>query len=48
MKCRNFKNLVNVQNAVKPMIQIKVEDLDANENMLNTWKIYWPVQSELL
>ena len=36
MKCRNFKNLVNVQNAVKPMIQIKVEDLDANENMLNT------------
>lgn len=36
MKCRNFKNLINVQNAVKPMMQVKVEDLDANENLLNT------------
>ncbi|MFR6509531.1 MAG: hypothetical protein ACLUPF_09185 [Dorea sp.] len=37
MKCRNFKNLVNVQNAVKPMIQIKgIGRFGCNENMLNT------------
>ena len=35
MKCRNFKNLVNVQNAVKPMMLVKVEDLDLDENLLN-------------
>ena len=36
MKCRNYRNMVGVQNAVKPMVKVDVEDLDADENLLNT------------
>lgn len=36
MKCRNYKNLVNVQNAAKPMLPINVSALDKNPFLLNT------------
>jgi len=36
MKCRNYKNLVNVQNAAKPMLSIKVSDLDCDPFLINT------------
>lgn len=36
MKYRNYRNIVNTQNAAKPMLQVRIEDLDAREELLNT------------
>lgn len=36
MKCRNYKNLVNVQNAAKPMLSISVSALDKDPFLINT------------
>lgn len=36
MKYRNYRNIINVQNTVKPMVAIDVADLDADPNLLNT------------
>lgn len=36
MKYRNYKNIVNTQNAVKPMIAIDVAELDYDPELLNT------------
>lgn len=36
MKYRNYKNIVNTQNAVKPMLAIDVSELDYDAELLNT------------
>lgn len=36
MKYRNYKNIINTQNAAKPMLAIDVNDLDKNPFLLNT------------
>lgn len=36
MKYRNYKNLVNTQNAAKPMLAIDVSELDYDPELLNT------------
>lgn len=36
MKYRNFKNIVNTQNAAKPMVAADINMFDAQENFLNT------------
>ncbi len=36
MKYRNYKNIVNTQNAAKPMLAIDVNELDKNPFLLNT------------
>ena len=36
MKYRNFKNIVNTQNAAKPMVAADINLFDAQENYLNT------------
>lgn len=36
MKYRNYKNIVNTQNAAKPMVAADVNDFDTQENYLNT------------
>jgi P4 family phage/plasmid primase-like protien len=36
MKYRNYRNIVNVQNTVKPMVAIDVSTLDYDPNLLNT------------
>lgn len=36
MKYRNYRNIVNVQNTVKPMVAINVSTLDLDPNLLNT------------
>ena len=36
MRYRNYRNIINVQSTVKPMVAIDVSDLDKDENMLNT------------
>lgn len=36
MKYRNFKNIVNTQNAAKPMLAIDVNELDKNPFLINT------------
>lgn len=36
MKYRNYKNLVNAQNAAKPMLAIDVSELDYDPELLNT------------
>ena len=36
MKYRNYRNIINVQNTVKPMVAINVSQLDLDPNLLNT------------
>ena len=36
MKYRNYRNIVNVQNTVKPMVALDVSGLDLNPKLLNT------------
>ena len=36
MKYRNYRNIVNVQNTVKPMVALDVSGLDLNSKLLNT------------
>ncbi len=36
MKYRNYKNIVNMMNACKPMVAIDVSELDYDEELLNT------------
>lgn len=36
MKYRNFKNIVNTQNAAKPMLAIDISELDYDAELLNT------------
>ena len=36
MKYRNYKNIVNTQNAAKPMVAVDISMFDAKENYLNT------------
>ena len=36
MKCRNYRNLVNFQNAAKPMLSINVSELDKDPFLINT------------
>lgn len=36
MKYRNYKNIVNTQNAAKPMVATNINMFDAQENFLNT------------
>ena len=36
MKYRNYKNIVNTQNAAKPMVAVDISMFDAQENYLNT------------
>lgn len=36
MKYRNYKNIVNVQNAAKPMLALDVSELDYDPELLNT------------
>ena len=36
MKYRNYKNIVNTQNAAKPMLAIDVSELDYDPELLNT------------
>ena len=36
MKYRNYRNIVNVQNTVKPMVAMDVSQLDLDPNLLNT------------
>ena len=36
MKYRNYRNIVNVQNTVKPMVAVDVSELDADPFLLNT------------
>ena len=36
MKYRNYRNIINVQNTVKPMVAINVSQLDVDPNLLNT------------
>ncbi len=36
MKYRNYKNIVNTQNAAKPMLAIDVNELDKDPNLINT------------
>ena len=36
MKYRNYKNIVNTQNAAKPMVATDINLFDAQENYLNT------------
>lgn len=36
MRYRNYRNIINVQSTVKPMVAIDVSELDKNPNLLNT------------
>ena len=36
MKCRNYRNLVNFQNAAKPMLSINMNELDKDPFLINT------------
>lgn len=36
MKYRNYRNIINVQSTVKPMVSIDVSQLDIDPNLLNT------------
>ena len=36
MKCRNYRNLINFQNAAKPMLSINVSELDKDPFLINT------------
>ena len=36
LRYRNYKNIVNFQNAAKPMLAIDVSELDKDPNLLNT------------
>lgn len=36
MKYRNYRNIINVQNTVKPMVAVDVSELDADPFLLNT------------
>ena len=36
MRYRNYRNIINVQSTVKPMVAVDVSDLDKDENLLNT------------
>ena len=36
MRCRNYRNLINFQNAAKPMLAINVSELDKDPFLINT------------
>ena len=36
LRYRNFKNIINTQNAAKPMVAVDISRFDAQENFLNT------------
>ncbi len=36
MKCRNYKNIINVQNTAKPILLADINNFDVRENYLNT------------